>query len=134
LQQALAKRLKFLDPKTVNIYVSFSPPLATNESTDWASKFKELSEVLKNTLLIAAGCSVLFGDTLIHSKDSVNPQKPREISITQLDRETQLGILPKILEAEKAEDFLKIIESLHGKQRPSAHQARHSSGRKRRKK
>lgn len=132
--EELAKRLKFLDPKTVNIYVSFSPPLATNESTDRASKFKELSEVLKNTLMIAAGCSVVFGDILIHSKDSVNPQKPREISITQLDRETQLGVFPKILEAEKAEDFLKIIEGLHGKQWPSAHQARPSSGRKRRRK
>ena len=132
--EELAKRLKFLDPKTLHIYVSLSLTLATNESTDWASKFKELSEVLKNTLLIAAGCSVVFGNTLIHSKESVNPQKPREISITQLDRETQLGVLPKILEAEKAEDFLKIIESLHGKQRPLARQARHSSARKRRKK
>jgi hypothetical protein len=132
--EELVKRLKILDPKTVNIYVSVSPPPATNESTEGASKPKELSEALKNTLLIAAGSAVLFGGTLIHSKESSNPQKPREISITRLDRETQLGVLPKILEAEKAEDFLKIIESLHGKQQPSTHQARPGSARKRRKK
>jgi hypothetical protein len=130
----LVKRLKILDPKTVNIYVSLSPPPATNESTEWTSKLKELSEALKNTLLIAAGCAVLFGGTLIHSKKSANPQKPSEISIAQLDREIQLGLLPKILEADKAEDFLRIIEGLHGKQRPSAHHARPGSARKRRKK
>jgi len=132
--EELVKRLRILDPKTVNIYVSLSPPPATNESTEWTSKPKELSEALKNTLLIAAGCAVLLGGTLIHSKESANPQKPREISIMQLDRETQLGALPKILEADKAEDFLKIIGSLHGKQQASSHQARLGSARKRRKK
>jgi hypothetical protein len=132
--EELVKRLKIIDPKTVNICVSLSPPPATNRSTEWTSKLKELSETLKNTLLIAPGCAVLFGGILIHSKESANPQKPREISITQLDRESQLGVLPKILEAERAEDFVKIIESLHGKQQPSTHQARPGSAHKRRKK
>jgi hypothetical protein len=132
--EELVKRLRILDLKTVNIYTSLSPPPATNESTEGTSKLNELSEALKNTLLIAAGSAVLFGGTLIRSKESANPQKPGEISITQLDRETQLAVLPKILEADKAEDFLKIIESLHGKQQASAHRARPGSARKRRKK
>jgi hypothetical protein len=117
--EELVERLKIFDPKTVNVHIYLGNPFANSKSPEWTSKFKELSEALKNTLLIAAGCAVLFGGTLIHSKDNAESQKPREISITQLDRETQLKILPKILEAEKAEDFPEIIESLHTKQ-PSA--------------
>lgn len=131
--EELAKRLKILDAKTVDIRISFSPPPATNESAEWSSKFKELSEALKNTLLIAPGCAVLFAGTLISSKKSADPLKPLEISITQLDPEAQLGVLAKVLEAEKAQDFLKVVESSRGTP-PSARQARPGSARKRRKK
>ena len=109
----LVERLKIFDAKAVTVNIYLGAGGAKHESSgEWTGKFQELTEALKNTLLIAAGCAVVFGGTLIHSKDTSESRKPHEVSVTQLDRDTQLRILPKILEATKAEDFPEIIESL----------------------
>jgi hypothetical protein len=87
------------------------------EPKDWTGKFKDLTEALKNMLLISASAVFLFDGTLI--KSNAEPQKRHEISITQLDRNTELKALPKILDATNPEDFRETVGSLEIAKPPS---------------
>lgn len=90
----------------VNIKGSLQP---MEDSKDWTEKFKNLTEALKNTLTIGASGALLLGGTIFVSEHIPESSDPAKVTIQHLDRNTQLQILPKILDAEKPEDFKEII-------------------------
>jgi len=96
-----------------NVIVNVSPAAHAEskaELNDWAGQFKDLTEALKNLLLIGVSAVFLFDGTLM--KSSAEPQKQHEVSITNLDRHAELQALPKILDATKPEEFRETIDSL----------------------
>ena len=111
----LAKSLRTLKvdsaPITVNVYLNDPKTKEKPESMSWAGNLKDLSEALKNILLIGVGCVVLFGGTLIKS-EGTEPNKPLVVKIVQMGRDTQIKVLPKILDAAKPEDFQEVIEAV----------------------
>jgi hypothetical protein len=99
-------------PIIANVTVNVSPSAESKrEPSNWAGKMKDLTEAVKNLLLISASAAFLFDGTLMKS-GRAEANKPCEISITKLDRKAELHVLPKILEATKPEEFRETIDSL----------------------
>jgi hypothetical protein len=108
LQRQLAEELVSLlkENQIQNITINLYPPSQKSEPKEWAGKFKDVSEALKNLLLVGAGCTILLGGTLISSKRET-PEKPPSVTVKQIAPKDQLELLPKILEANTPEDFDK---------------------------
>jgi hypothetical protein len=99
-----------------NITINLYPPLPKAEPKEWTGKFKDMSEALKNLLLVGAGCSILLGGTLIISSKRETPEKPLSVTVKQIAPKDQLELLPMVLEANTPEDFAKAISEV----RPAA--------------
>jgi hypothetical protein len=95
---------------TININLGSHPLQPREEAKDWPEKFKDFTEGIKNTILIGAGGALLFGSTLVTSEKAPEMSDLHRVTIMHLDRKAQLEVLPKILDAEKPEDFKEIIE------------------------
>lgn len=94
-----------------NITINLYPPLPKAEPKEWG-KFKDVSEALKNLLLVGAGCSILLGGTLIMSSKRETPEKPLSVTVKQIAPKDQLELLPMVLEANTPEDFAKAISEV----------------------
>jgi hypothetical protein len=79
----------------------------------WTENFEAFTSSIRNLFLIGVGATLLF-DGIHATTQSRESSKRPEVSIMQLDRGTQIKILPDILDAEKPEDFRKIMEGLEG--------------------
>jgi hypothetical protein len=113
----LAKALKDNGGITVNVNVKVEAE-SKPERKSWTGGFKDLTESLRNLLLVGMGATLLFDGMKVSSKAGNQSVRP-EVSIMQIDRNTQLQILPDILDAEKPEDFRKIMEGLEGSAVPA---------------
>jgi len=78
----------------------------------WQGKFKDVTEGLKNLLLIGAGTLLLFDGTLMSSRQP-DPSKPSEVVISRMNRDTQLQVVPKVLDVTSPEEFREIMEPFH---------------------
>lgn len=94
-----------------NITINLYPPSPKAEPKEWAGKFKDVSEALKNLLLVGAGCTILLGGTLVSSKHET-PEKPPSVTVKQIAPKDQIELLPKILEATTPEDFEKAVSEV----------------------
>ena len=68
------------------------------EPKEWTGEFKDLTEALRNLLMISASVVFLFDGKLMKSS-AAEQKQPREISIINLERHAELQVLPKILDA-----------------------------------
>jgi hypothetical protein len=95
----------------VNINIAVPGTDPKNESKDWAGRVKDLTEAVKNMLLITASCIFLFDGTLIKSSETAAEER-HQVTIMQMDRKVELQALPKILEATKPEEIHEMIDTL----------------------
>jgi hypothetical protein len=77
---------------------------------DWTEQIKNLTEAVKNLVLIGAGLCFMFDGTFVKTADSQS-KKP-EVSVFKLPRDKELELLPKILDAEKPQDFREVVGPL----------------------
>lgn len=115
--QFMQELVKAIKDSKGNITVNFNAGAETksepsrSEQKHWSGILKDLTESVKNLLLIGAAGIFLF-DGMVATSKPAESSKPQEISIRQIDRDTQLKILPGILDASNPEDFQKAFEPL----------------------
>jgi hypothetical protein len=107
-----------------NIHIG-SPEGDKEHRRDCTEKLKDLTEALKNLVLIGAGICFMIDGTLVKTADS-NSQ-PREVSVLKVPRDEELKFLPKILEATTPQEFREGVESI---KRESLHGKKHKPIRK----
>jgi len=105
VEAQLVNDIRAAQPGWGNVTVNLYPPRWEPEPKDWAGRLKDVTEALKNILLIGAGVYILFGGVVMSSHPDEHAGQPR----SQMSREHQLKALPKILEANSAEEFLEVI-------------------------
>jgi hypothetical protein len=119
---AIGVQGRLQEEKSINIKFEnnfyFGPPAKdAEEHTNWSEISKNVTEALKNLVLVAAGAAFLFDGTLVKSGGS--DLHNREISVLKVPREKELEILPKILDATSPQDFCEAIGPLNHRTLPN---------------